>query len=104
MSLESYAKDKAGLEEALRGMRQQVHDKQTSRHLPIYKETQHNSTTPEEDFFEKKSAAQVGLESTIFCSLDRVLYQLSYCDSIAGWDESYNVKARQGKASQSNST
>ena len=23
-----------------------VHDKQTSRHIPIYKETQHNSTTP----------------------------------------------------------
>ena len=32
-----------------------VHDKQTSRHLPnIHKETQHNSTTPEEGFFLRK--------------------------------------------------
>ena len=28
-----------------------VHDKQTSRHLSIYKATQHNSMTLEEDFF-----------------------------------------------------
>ena len=48
-----------------------IHDKQTSRHIPIYKETQHNSTTPEEDFFsEKNQLPQVGLEPTTLCSLD----------------------------------
>ena len=49
-----------------------VHDKQTSRYLPnIHKETQHNSTTPEEDFFsEKNQLPQVGLEPTTLCSLD----------------------------------
>ena len=49
-----------------------VHDKQTLRHLPnIHKETQHNSTTPEEDFFsEKNQLPQVGLEPTTLCSLD----------------------------------
>ena len=37
------------------------------------------STTPEEDFFpEKNQLPQVGLEPTTLCSLDRVLYQLSY--------------------------
>ena len=30
-----------------------IHDKQTSRHY-IHKETQHNSTTPDEDFFLRK--------------------------------------------------
>ena len=34
--------------------RKYVHGKQTSRHFPIYKATQHNSTTPEEDFFQRK--------------------------------------------------
>ena len=49
-----------------------IHDKQTSRHLPnIHKTTQHNSMTPEEDFFQ---LPQVGLETTTLCSLDRVLY------------------------------
>ena len=37
-----------------------LHDKQTSRHLPIYKATQHNSTAHEEDFFREKSAASGG--------------------------------------------
>ena len=40
-----------------------IHDKQTSKHLPLYKETQHNSTTPEEDFFREKSAASGGTRS-----------------------------------------
>ena len=59
------------------------HDKQTSRHLPIYKATQHNATTPEEDFSEKNQLPQVGLEPTTLCSLDWVLCQLSYWGSTA---------------------
>ena len=78
-----------------------IHDKQTSRHLPnIHKATQHNSMTPEEDFFKKKSAASGGTRTH-----DTVLSRPSARASTAGWDESYNViqiKARQGKASQSN--
>ena len=36
-------------------------------------ETQHNSTTHEEDFFlEKNQLPQVGLEPTTLCSLDQV--------------------------------
>ena len=55
-----------------------VHDKQTSRHIPIYKETQHNSTTPEEDFFREKSAASGGTRTHDTLLSRRVLYQLSY--------------------------
>ena len=38
------------LTQSLQCTRVHVHDKQTSRHFPIHKATQHYSTTPEEDF------------------------------------------------------
>ena len=40
-----------------------IHDTQTSRHLPIHKATQHNSATPEKDFFKEKSATSGGIQT-----------------------------------------
>ena len=74
-----------------------VQDKQTSRHLSICMYTKQHNTTLRNTFSEKNQLPHVGLEPTTFCSLDRVLYQLSYSGSTAGWGES-----RQGKAKHLN--
>ena len=72
-------------------------------HTYMYKATQHNSMTPEEDFFQRKSAASGGTRTH-----DTLLSRLSALPtrgSAAGWDESYNViqiKARQSISKQLN--